>query len=73
VFNWGDPVIGVHRTCLTRNSRKGVVWSNTQSYSNPKVDALIETAAARLTRPGLGRLTYESILRHDSPTLLGSL
>jgi peptide/nickel transport system substrate-binding protein len=46
VFNWGDPVIGVHRTYLTRNIRKGVIWSNTQSYSNPKVDALLDAAAA---------------------------
>ena len=46
VFNWGDPVIGVHRTYLTRNIRKGVIWSNTQSYSNPKVDALLDAAAS---------------------------
>ena len=45
VFNWADPVIGVHRTYLTRNIRKGVIWSNTQSYSNPKVDALLDAAA----------------------------
>ena len=41
VFNWGDPVVGVHRTYLTSNIRKGVVWSNTQSYSNPRVDELL--------------------------------
>jgi len=45
VFNWGDPVIGVARTYLTSNIRKGVIWSNTQSYSNPKVDQLLEQAA----------------------------
>lgn len=44
VFNWGDPVIGVHRTYLSSNIRKGVIWSNTQSYSNPRVDALLEAA-----------------------------
>ncbi|HER27346.1 MAG TPA: ABC transporter substrate-binding protein, partial [Rhodospirillales bacterium] len=44
VFNWGDPVIGVHRTYLCSNIRKGVIWSNTQSYCNPKVDALLEKA-----------------------------
>ena len=46
VFNWADPVIGVHRTYLTRNIRKGIIWSNTQSYSNAKVDALLDQAAA---------------------------
>jgi peptide/nickel transport system substrate-binding protein len=44
VFNWGDPVIGVNRTYLSSNIRKGVIWSNTQSYSNPKVDDLLERA-----------------------------
>lgn len=45
VFNWGDPVVGVHRTWLTSNIRKGVIWSNTQSYSNPKIDDLLAKAA----------------------------
>ncbi|MEZ5727481.1 MAG: ABC transporter substrate-binding protein [Burkholderiaceae bacterium] len=31
-WNWGDPVIGVHRTWISSNIRKGVIWSNTQSY-----------------------------------------
>lgn len=44
VFNWGDPVVGVHRTYLSSNIRKGVIWSNTQSYSNPKVDDLLAKA-----------------------------
>lgn len=44
VFNWGDPVIGVHRTYLCNNIRPGVIWSNTQSYCNEKVDALLGQA-----------------------------
>ena len=44
VFNWADPVIGVHRTYLTSNIRP-IIWSNTQSYSNPRVDELLEQAA----------------------------
>lgn len=44
VFNWGDPVIGVHRTYLSTNIRP-VVWSNTQGYANPKVDELLNAAA----------------------------
>jgi len=46
VFNWGDPVIGVHRTYLSSNIIKGVIWSNTQSYSNPEVDKLLNAAAS---------------------------
>ena len=44
VFNWGDPVIGVHRTYISDNIRKGVIWSNTQSYSNSQVDELLAQA-----------------------------
>ena len=43
-FNYGDPVIGVHRTYLSSNIKPGVIWSNTQSYINPKVDELLAQA-----------------------------
>ena len=45
VFNWSDPVIGVHRSYLCTNIRPGVIWSNTQSYCNEKVDELLNAAA----------------------------
>ncbi|MEH6547688.1 MAG: ABC transporter substrate-binding protein, partial [Sneathiella sp.] len=48
VFNWGDPVIGVHRTYLCDNIKKGVIWSNTQSYCNEEVDALLQQAGSEL-------------------------
>ena len=57
VFNWGDPVIGVNRTYLSSNIRKGVIWSNTQQYSNPKVDQLLE-AAAQETSPEKRKALY---------------
>ncbi|WP_245999045.1 ABC transporter substrate-binding protein [Paracoccus methylarcula] len=44
VYNWGDPVIGVNRTYLSSNIDKGI-WSNTQGYSNERVDELLNTAA----------------------------
>jgi len=47
VFNWGDPVIGVARTYLSTNI-KPIVWTNTQSYNNPKVDELLNTAGGIL-------------------------
>ncbi|MBK9132838.1 MAG: ABC transporter substrate-binding protein [Betaproteobacteria bacterium] len=43
-FNYGDPVIGVHRTYLSSNIKPGVIWSNTQNYVNPKVDELLAQA-----------------------------
>ena len=44
VYNWGDPVIGVNRTYMSSNIGKGV-WSNTQGYSNARVDELLDMAA----------------------------
>ena len=46
VFNWGDPVIGVHRTYNSQNIKKGVIWSNTQQYSNERVDEIMELAGS---------------------------
>jgi peptide/nickel transport system substrate-binding protein len=48
VWNWGDPVIGVHRTWLSSNIKPGVIWSNTQSYSNPKVDTWLAAAGQEM-------------------------
>lgn len=48
VFNWGDPVIGVHRTYLSDNIRKGVIWSNTQGYKNPEVDDILARAGQEM-------------------------
>lgn len=48
VWNWGDPVIGVHRTWASSNIRPGVIWSNTQSYSNPRVDELLAAAGKEM-------------------------
>ena len=47
VYNWGDPVIGVHRTYLSTNI-KPIVWTNTQSYKNTQVDELLNTAGSTL-------------------------
>ncbi len=43
VWNWGDPVIGVHRTYLSEN-RVGVIWTNNTGYENAEVDALLAKA-----------------------------
>lgn len=48
VWNWGDPVIGVHRTWLSSNIKPGVIWSNTQSYSNAQADSLMAAAGQEM-------------------------
>jgi peptide/nickel transport system substrate-binding protein len=69
VWNWGDPVIGVHRTYQTSNIRKGVIWSNTQQYSNPRVDDLM-AQAGRERDPAARRKLYaefQKIVVDDCP------
>ncbi len=60
VFNWGDPVIGVARTYLSTNIRKGVIWSNTQQYRNEKVDELLNSAAVESDQSKRKALTASS-------------
>lgn len=48
VYNWGDPLIGVHRTYDSHNIRRGVMWSNTQHYRNPEVDRLMTLAGSEM-------------------------
>ena len=69
VFNWGDPVIGVHRTYLTSNIRPGVIWSNTQSYSNPKVDELLAKAGVEkdLSKRKAMYQEFQKIVVADAP------
>ncbi len=45
VYQLGDPAIGVSRTYISSNIRKGIMFSNTAGYSNPEVDRLFEEAA----------------------------
>lgn len=41
-----DPALGVSRTFLSDNQRKGVPFTNEAGYSNPQVDALFKEAAS---------------------------
>jgi peptide/nickel transport system substrate-binding protein len=40
-----DPALGVARTYITENQKKGVLFTNTAGYSNPEVDKLFADAA----------------------------
>lgn len=60
VFNWGDPVIGVHRTYRSDNIRPGVPWHNTQQYKNPKLDALMDQASSEID-PDKRKALYKQI------------
>ena len=68
VWNWGDPVIGVHRTYLCDN-RVGVIWTNNTGYCNSSADRLLEAAGQELD-PEARRVLYEQfqqIVAEDVP------
>ncbi len=69
VFNYPDPVIGVHRTYLLSNIKKGIMWSNTQGYSNPKVDEILAKASVEKDFAKRKALytEFQKILSHDLP------
>ncbi|WP_179381652.1 ABC transporter substrate-binding protein [Jannaschia marina] len=69
VFNWGDPVIGVHRTYSSDNIKPGVIWSNTQQYVNPRIDELMEAAGQELDLDARKALyaEFQQILSEDLP------
>ncbi len=71
VYNYGDPVIGVHRTYLCDNIRQGVVWSNTQNYCNPQVDELLNQAAVELDAARRKSLysEFQRIVTEESPVV----
>jgi peptide/nickel transport system substrate-binding protein len=41
-----DPALGVSRTFITENQRKGIPFTNEAGYSNPQVDTLFADAAS---------------------------
>lgn len=75
VSGWGDPVIGVARTYLTSNIRKGVIWSNTQQYSNPKVDELLTLAGQEMDLEKRTKLyqEFQHIVVNEAPIRFISL
>jgi peptide/nickel transport system substrate-binding protein len=66
---FGDPAIGVARSYITSNIRKGVPFTNTCQYSNPRVDELFDAAAKSNDRNERQRLYTEvqQILAEDVP------
>ena len=69
VYNWGDPVIGVHRTYSCDNIREGVIWSNTQNYCNARVDEILEQAERELDEDKRKALysEFQQILTEELP------
>ncbi len=71
VFNWGDPVIGVHRTYSSTNIRKGVPWHNTQQFKNAEVDALMAKAGAEvnLDKRKAAYAEFQKLVVEEAPVI----
>ena len=69
MYNWGDPVIGVHRTYLCDNIKQGVIWSNTQQYCNPRVDEILAKAGEEMDLNKRKALygEFQKIVTNDLP------
>lgn len=70
VFQYGDPAIGVARTYVSTNIKKGLMFSNTSQYRNPEVDALFAKAASAPEEERQALYTkVQQILVEDVPVL----
>ncbi|OZI29834.1 peptide ABC transporter substrate-binding protein [Bordetella genomosp. 10] len=69
VFQYGDPAIGVSRTYVSSNIKKGLPFTNTSQYRNPKVDELFDKAATATSDAERQKLYSEvqQILVEDVP------
>lgn len=70
-FQYGDPSIGVARNYISSNIRKGVLFTNTSGYSNPKVDELFDRAGKAPTAEERAQLFAEvqKIMTEDVPVI----
>ena len=69
LYQLGDPALGVARTYISSNIKKGILFSNTHGYSNPEVDRLFEEAALALDEANRQELycKVQQILVEDVP------
>lgn len=69
--NLFDPTVGVQRLYWSKNFKKGVPFSNGSHYDNPKVDALLESAAVEIDREKRVALfkEFQKIIAEEVPDI----
>jgi len=74
LWNWGDPVIGVHRSYNCDNRKVGVAFSNMSWYCNEEVDALLAEAGAELDTEKRKALYFQAtdLINEDVPVIYAS-
>ncbi|MET4491208.1 ABC transporter substrate-binding protein [Bradyrhizobium sp. LA7.1] len=70
-YQFGDPALGVSRTYLSSNIKRGVLLNNTMGYVSPAVDALFNEAAVAPSDDRRAALYAEvqKLLVEDVPVL----
>lgn len=73
LWNWGDPVIGVHRSynCDNRIDPPGVIFTNNSWYCNEEVDALLEQAGSTYDNDARKDLYFQAteLINQDVPVI----
>ncbi|MEC7257076.1 MAG: ABC transporter substrate-binding protein, partial [Pseudomonadota bacterium] len=71
LYQFGDPALGVARSYISSNIRKGVMFSNTEGYENAEVDRLFAEAAVQTTEEARQDLYSQAqkILVEELPVL----
>ncbi len=71
MWNYPDPIIGVNRAYLSTNQKKGVIYSNTEGYENPRVDEILLEAAREPSFDKRKRLyaEFQSIVTRELPLI----
>ncbi|MET3598314.1 ABC transporter substrate-binding protein [Martelella mangrovi] len=62
LFQNADPALGVARSYISSNIRKGVLFTNTEGYDNPEVDRLFAEAAVAVD-PARRQELYSDVQR----------
>lgn len=71
LYQFGDPALGVARSYISSNIRKGVMFTNTEGYENAEVDRLFAEAAVQTTEEARQELysAVQKILVDELPVL----
>lgn len=73
LWNWGDPVIGVHRSynCDNRIDPPGVIFSNNSWYCSEEVDALLDKAGSTFDNDERKDLYFQAteLINEDVPVV----
>lgn len=71
LYEWGDPLVGMHRQYHSKNILKGVPYSNSSNYENSELDDLLEQASVTIDFEARNKLytKIQQILQSEIPQI----